>query len=61
LEHVLNDKELKIDASAIQSLMVSPIQLAGLASQQVKKFAEKVREKIRNYPDATSFGASRIL
>jgi adenylosuccinate lyase len=61
LEHVLNDKELKIDASAIQSLMVSPIQLAGLASQQVKKFAEKVREKIRNYPDAVSFGASRIL
>jgi adenylosuccinate lyase len=61
LKRVLNDKELKIEASAIQSLIDSPIQLAGLASQQVKELAEKIREKIRNYPDAMSFGASGIL
>jgi len=61
LQRVLHDKELKIDASVIQSLLESPIHLSGLASQQAKKFAEQVMKKIRNYPDAMSFRPSRIL
>jgi adenylosuccinate lyase len=61
LERVLNDNELKIDASAIQSLLESPIHLSGLASQQARKFAEEVMKKIGNYPDAMSFRPSRIL
>jgi adenylosuccinate lyase len=61
LERVLQDKELKIDASVIQSLLESPIHLSGLASQQAKKFAEEVMKKIRKYPDAMSFRPSRIL
>jgi len=61
LERVLNDNDLKIDASAIQSLLESPIRLSGLASQQARKFAEEVMKKIGNYPDAMSFRPSRIL
>jgi ABC-type arginine transport system ATPase subunit len=61
LERVTQDKELKIDASVIQSLSESPIHLTGLASQQAKKFAEEVMKKIRKYPDAMSFRPSRIL
>jgi adenylosuccinate lyase len=61
IERVLQDKELKIDASVVQSLLEMPIHLSGLASQQAKKFAEEVMNKIRNYPDAMSFRPSRIL
>jgi adenylosuccinate lyase len=61
LERVIQDKELKIDASVIQSLLESPIHLSGLASHQAKKFAEEVMKKIRKYPDAMSFRPSRIL
>jgi adenylosuccinate lyase len=61
LERVLQDKELKIDASVTQSLLESPIHLSGLASQQAKKFAEEVTKKIFNYPDAMYYRPSKIL
>jgi ABC-type arginine transport system ATPase subunit len=61
IERVLQDKELKIDASVVQSLLDTPMKLTGLASQQAKKFAEESMKKVRNYPDDTSFRPSRIL
>lgn len=56
-----NDPRIPLDASQIEAIVGSPLELVGMAQEQARSYAKKIDELVEKYPEAASYRGQDVL
>lgn len=61
LDRLAADPRLQLDKDTLGNAMTQPLELTGLATQQVAKFADRVQGIMERHPEAASYQPATVL